>query len=241
MFEISSTEQEVERLRNQAKQRNLQQWYIDRLPSEAPRHRVRLTHAFYLGYCEVTQAQYEQVTGSNPSWFRESGADAPVEQVSWDDAAAYCQRLSALPAEKGAGRVYRLPTEAEWEYAARAGTTTVWSFGDDEAALSEHAWWGGNSGGKTHAVGQKRPNGFLLFDVHGNVWEWCADRFAADYDAKSPTNDPVGPESGWARGLRGGSGDNDYSDYFRCPFRNSNGADFRRAHVGFRVVRTLTP
>ncbi len=111
--------------------------------------------------------------GSNPSEFK--GANNPVEQVSWDDAVAYCAKLSSLPAEVAAGRVYRLPTEAEWEYACSAGTTTEYSFGDDEQDLGKYAWFDDNSGSTTHGVGEKLPNGWGLYDMHGNVWEWCSD------------------------------------------------------------------
>jgi formylglycine-generating enzyme required for sulfatase activity len=240
-FAMGSTEQEVKRLLNQAKQRNLEQWYIDRLLTETPRHRVRITRAFYLGSFEVTQAQYAQVTGNNPSQFKESGPDAPVEMVNWNDAVTFCQRLSALPAKNIAGGVYRLPTEAEWEYAARAGTTTAWCFGDEEAGLSDYAWWGGNSAWKTHPVGEKRPNGFGLFDVHGNVGEWCADWFSAEYYAKSPTNDPVGPDSGASRVVRGGPWFVDRPANFRCAYRGLIDPDARGTHEGFRVARTLKP
>ena len=114
-----------------------------------------------------------------------------MEIVSWDDAVAFCEKLSALPAEQAAGRVYRLPTEAEWEYACRAGTTTAYSFGDDEQDLGKYAWFGKNSGKTTHAVGEKLPNGWGLYDMHGNVLEWCSDR-GGDYP-KGAVTDPVGP------------------------------------------------
>ena len=128
---------------------------------------------FSIGVHEVTQSQYEQVMGVNASSFK--GANNPVEQVTWDDAVAFCAKLSSLPAEVAAGRVYRLPTEAEWEYACRAGTTTAYSFGDDEKDLGKYAWFGDNSGKRTHAVGEKLPNDWGLYDMHGNVWEWCSD------------------------------------------------------------------
>ena len=123
--------------------------------------------------------------GENPSKFK--GANNPVEMVSWDDAVAFCVKLSALRAEVAAGHVYRLPTEKEWEYACRAGTTTEYSFGDDAKDLDDYAWFDDNSDGTSHAVGEKLPNGWGLYDMHGNVWEWCEDLV------------------GSFRGLRGGS------------------------------------
>ena len=149
---------------------------------EHPQHRVRITKAFYLGTCEVTQEQYERVMGSNPSCFCKNGSGKdqvsgqdtgsfPVEMVSWEDAVEFCRRLSELPGEKSAGRVYRLPTEAEWEYACRAGSSGRYGFGDQERGLGEHGWFSDNSHGKTHPVGQKKPNAWGLYDVHGNVWE----------------------------------------------------------------------
>lgn len=135
---------------------------------------VTLSEAFSIGVTEVTQSQYEQVVGRNPSRFK--GANNPVENVSWDDAIEFCRLLSALPAEQAAGRKYRLPTEAEWEYACRAGTTTAYSFGDDVSQLGKFAWFGGNSGKTTHVVGTKLSNPWGLFDMHGNAWEWCGDK-----------------------------------------------------------------
>jgi formylglycine-generating enzyme required for sulfatase activity len=163
-----------------------------------PQHRVRITKPFYLGVTEVTQEQYERVMGENPSKRRDP--QHPVAEVSWKDAMAFCRRLS----EKEA-KTYRLPTEAEWEYACRAGSTTTWFFGAAESDLKNYAWYNENSGRTAHAVGQKQPNAWGLYDMTGNVWEWCADRYGKDYYEKSPENDPGGPASGSKRMYRGGA------------------------------------
>jgi len=136
-------------------------------------HEVTLNQPFKMGIHEVTQSQYEQVMKNNPSKIK--GAENPVDSVSWKDAVEFCRRMSELPAEKAAGNVYRLPTEAEWEYACRAGTTTQYSFGDDEADLLHYGWYPANSDRKTHPVGHRQPNPWGLYDMHGNVWEWCQD------------------------------------------------------------------
>ncbi|NQT39791.1 MAG: formylglycine-generating enzyme family protein, partial [Planctomycetes bacterium] len=136
-----------------------------------PVHKVRITKPFYLGKYEVTQEQWEAVMGSNPSNFK--GAKNPVEQVSWDNCQQFLVKLNAKSG--GQGGKFVLPTEAQWEYACRAGSTGKFCFGDDEKQLGEYAWYGENSGSKTHPVGEKKPNTFGLHDMHGNVWEWCHD------------------------------------------------------------------
>jgi formylglycine-generating enzyme required for sulfatase activity len=193
---------------------------------ECPQRGVTLTKPFYMGVFEVTQAQYEAVMGANPSQFK--GVDLPVEKVSWDDAAEFCKKLS----EK-TGRTVRLATEAEWEYACRAGSQARFSFGDDEEPLPDHAWYRENSGEKTHPVGQKRPNAWGLYDMHGNVGEWVSD-WLGSY-RKAATTDPTGPATGGRRVLRGGS----YRAkpaHFRSAFRNYSDPDDRWNSVGFRVV-----
>ena len=135
----------------------------DRLDTET-QHRVTLTKPFYLGVTEVTQEQYQKVMGKNPSQFK--GPQNPVEKVSWADAVEFCRKLSAMPAEKTAGHVYRLPTEAEWEYACRSGTTTAYGFGDDASRLGDYGWFDGNSDSSTHPVGQKNPNTWGLSLIH---------------------------------------------------------------------------
>ncbi len=174
--------------------------------ADESQHEVAITRPFHLGVFEVTQAQYQKVMGKNPAFFNPAnggGPDHPVEQVVWQDALAFCQKLSGLAEEKSAGRAYRLPTEAEWEYACRAGTTTVCHFGD--ALSSKQANFNGNfpHGGekgpylaKTNKVGSYPANAFGLHDMHGNVWEWCSDWYDPDYYRQSPREDPQGPAKG---------------------------------------------
>lgn len=161
-------------------------------------HEVTLTKDFQLGATEVTQAQYRQVIGRNPSVFK--GDNLPVDNVSWDDAVKFCQLLSVR-----IGKTVRLPTEAEWEYACRAGTATRYFFGvdTDHAELADHAWYEANSARQTHPVGRKKPNPWGLYDMGGNVWEWCSDRFNGPYEDKTVT-DPQGAKGGDTRVLRGG-------------------------------------
>ncbi|MBL1217146.1 MAG: formylglycine-generating enzyme family protein [Planctomycetes bacterium] len=203
---------------------------VGRSDVEGPQHQVTLTQPYYMGITEVTQAQYQTIMGNNPSKF--VGTALPVEQVSWDDATEFCRAL----ADK-TGRIVRLPTEAEWEYACRAGTTTRFGFGDSDSHLSQYAWYEDNSGAQTHPVGQKEPNAFGLFDMHGNVWEWCADWYAEAYPSSSQT-DPTGSGSGDARVLRGGSW-NYNPDYCRSASRGMIPPDIQVNNSGFRVVLDL--
>ena len=165
---------------------------------EKPVHTVRLTRAFYLGKYEVTQGQWQEVMGSNPSRFP-GDANRPVEQVSWDDVQEFIQRLNA----REGGTPYRLPTDAEWEYAARAGSTTAYSFGNEVGQLGAYAWYDANAGGTTHPVGQKQPNAWGLYDMHGNVSERVQDWYGP-YTAATAV-DPAGPAAGATRVVRGGS------------------------------------
>ena len=157
------------------------------------RHEVTLTKGFYLQTTEVTQGQWKRVLGSNPSNFKNCGDDCPVENVSWNDCREFIAELNRMEG----GNKYRLPTEAEWEYACRAG-----SKGPFDRDVDAEAWYDGNSGGKTHRAGEKEPNAWGLYDMHGNVWEWCQD-WLGDYPSGVVT-DPTGPTSGSDRVLRGG-------------------------------------
>lgn len=171
-------------------------------------HEVSITKGFWISKYEVTQEQYEQVIGNNPSHFK--GSNLPVESVSWQDAQEFCNRLSSSSNVLPEGFEFRLPTEAEWEYACRAGTTSAFNDGSDctrpdgkDLALDKLGWFSANSSDKTHPVGQKRANHWGLHDMHGNVWEWCQDWYG-DYSRQAQI-DPAGPDSGRYRVLRGGS------------------------------------
>ena len=166
--------------------------YFLRLPDEN-QHLVRLSKGYWIGRFEVTQRQYAQVMGVNPSGFRDSGPEAPVENVSWIDAQDFLKKLN----QRGSGQVYRLPTEAEWEYAARAGSTD-----DSYGPINTIAWYGDNSDQRTHPVGLKLPNAWGLYDTLGNVWEWCSDWYGP-YLYQGET-DPLGPRTGLVRVYRGG-------------------------------------
>ncbi len=192
---------------------------------EKPVHRVRLTKGFYMGIYPVTQAQWQGVMGYNPSNFR--GDDRPVEMVSWDDCLEFCHKLTQLTSKP-----IRLPTEAEWEYACRAGTTSEYCSGGDEAALKKVGWYGATSKSQTQPVGKLAPNAWGLYDTHGNVWEWCQDAYGPyqNGDVEDPIND-----QGDSRVLRGGSW------YFqpvdcRAAYRCWIAPSYRNDDFGCRVV-----
>ncbi len=201
-------------------------------------HEVTISQDYHLGIYEVTQSQYEKVMGVNPSHFQGAkivgeSANLPVDQVSWGDAVEFCKRLSDLPEEKKAGHAYRLPTEAEWEYACRAGSQTTYSFGESSLLLFDHAWFDRNSIGQTHPVGEKKPNAWGLYDMHGNVWELCSDWYS-EY-AKGSVTDPVGPKRGSIRVSRGGCWRIEYDLCASARRRKTEPAD-RHNSCGFRVV-----
>ena len=174
---------------------------------ESPQHLVKITQPYHISSCEVTQQQYEKVMGARP-WegkpLVREGPNYAASYVTWDDAVEFCRKLSERESEE-----YRLPTEAEWEYACRAGTRTTWNFGDDDEQLADYAWYDANAyqDGEqyAHRVGRKLPNGWGLYDMHGNVWEWCQDWYARYDGKKKESVDPTGPKKGRHRVWRGGS------------------------------------
>ena len=212
---------------------------------EEPQHEVEITKPFYMGAYTVTQAEYKEVMGENPSYFSASGGGKdkvigmntskfPVETVSWEDATKFCEKVNAMEKEKEAKREYRLPTEAEWECACRAGTTTKYHSGDDEDDLKRVGWYDANSDGWPHEVGAKKANAWGLYDMHGNVWQWCADWYDSDYYGKSHVRDPE-CLIGTRRVLRGGSWV-DNAGYCRAAFRSFIAPGDRDYFIGFRVV-----
>jgi formylglycine-generating enzyme required for sulfatase activity len=196
--------------------------------NERPQHEVTIRKAFYMGAYPVTQEQYKQVMGRHFS----SNGKLPAEKVGWHHAVNFCERLSARTEEKAAGREYWLPTEAEWEYACRAGTMTRYHSGDGEEDLKKAGWYERNSGGRTHTVGRKAPNKFGLFDMHGNVWQWCDDWYGEDHYR---WGDREGPASGRFRVLRGGSWFSRARDC-RAAYRMCYSPEMSLDTVGFRVV-----
>jgi formylglycine-generating enzyme required for sulfatase activity len=189
--------------------------------TEKPSHDSKINKSFYISKFLTTQENWEKIMGNNPAKFIESGKNAPIESITWDEVQIFIKKLNekeGLILEKG----YRLPTELEWEYACRAGGKSIFYFGDDSLVAGEFAWCEKNSDSKTHPVGLKKPNGWGLYDMVGNVWEWCQDRFERTSDC---------------RVLRGASWFNGYSDRMKSSFRNDLGYPTSRfTSFGFRVV-----
>jgi len=196
--------------------------FEDGSKDELPQHKEQVD-AFYMQTTEVTQSQWVKVMGSNPSKFK--ARNNPVDSVSWDDAKKFIRKLNAMEG----GSKYRLPTEAEWEYVARAGTNTKYSFGDDKGSLGSYAWYDGNSGERTHPVGEKRANKWGLYDMHGNVWEWTSSCYTENYNKGCYKNYKV---------LRGGSWGNDAYNT-RVAVRSGYSPGFRYFDYGFRLARNL--
>jgi formylglycine-generating enzyme required for sulfatase activity len=221
---------------------------------EGPQYHVTITRPFYLGVCPVTQAQWQTVMAYNPSYFCAAGGgknrvhgictdDFPVEQVSWEDVAEFLEELSGLKAEREEGRSYRLPTEAEWEYACRAGTSTAFHFGESlssvQANFDGHFPHGGADRGpsleRPCKAGSYMPNAFGLYDMHGHVWEWCSDWYARDSYATNPDSDPPGPEQGADRVFRGGSWLH-RGKHCRSAGRDWGAPGLRADYLGFRLA-----
>ena len=199
------------------------------IENETPQHRVVISEPFYMGKYPVTQAEWQAIMGDNPSRFK--GDTRPVENVSWDDVQAFIRKLN----EHEGVRHYRLPTEAQWEYACRARSTTLWHFGDNKAQLVEYAWYDENSDDETHPVGQKKPNAWGLYDMHGNVFEWCQDWFDKVYYRKSPDTHPHAPDAGADRALRGGSWAHP-EQIARAAHRHAVDPRGRAVNFGFRCL-----
>ncbi|MBN2287828.1 MAG: SUMF1/EgtB/PvdO family nonheme iron enzyme [Candidatus Glassbacteria bacterium] len=212
--------------------------------NERPVHEVSLD-AFWMSVTEVTQAQYERVAGTNPSGI--VNETNPVEHVSWYDAVLFCNLLSELAgfepcydreswACNFSRNGFRLPTEAEWEYACRAGTSTKYYTGDLENDLSEAGWWSGNTDGSQQPVAGKVPNNWGLFDMHGNVFEWCNDMYDQDYYSVSPDHNPTGPETGYFRVLRSACACSSII-YQSSSSRGYSSPNYKGQTVGMRIVR----
>ncbi len=197
--------------------------------NETP-HEVTITKDYWLMKTELTQAAWIAVMGANPSTFK--GSELPVENVSWADAQDFLRKLNEKAKDQIKNRQATLPTEAEWEYAARAKTGTRWYFGIDETPLPEHAWFAGNSGQKTHPVGTRKPNPWGFHDLYGGVWEWCQDWMG---DLTEKATDPGGPKFGTHRVRRGGAYTSE-AQHARSSFRGSEKPDARSAAGGLRVA-----
>ncbi len=235
-FDMGASPEEIAWALEEGKKRNMPEWYFGVVQSEAPRHRVRITKPFYLGMYHVTEGEYEKVMGINPngSSDKQKGSSRhPVQMVSWDECVEFCRRLSTSPAESGRRRSYGLPTEAQWEFACRAGTTTRWSSGDDQATLQDCAWFQKNAQGMTLPVGEKRPNAWRLYDMHGNAGQWCSDWFRSGYYDLTCFNDPAGPADGFGHSFRGGGSGVD-ALWCRSAWRTSSLKSM--SGLGFRVA-----
>ncbi len=206
--------------------------------SEKPVVKITFKRPFAMARYEVTQELYQAVMGKNPSRWR--GPRNSVEMVNWDEASTFCTKVTALLRKHrliAASDVVRLPSEAEWEYACRAGTKTAYSFGDREADLGDHAWFKGNAAGNDPPVGKKKPNAWGLYDMHGYVWEWCADAWSSTHRGASPDGAARSDKREKDRVVRGGSWA-DPADRARSAYRGHRATTFRSDSVGFRCVRS---
>ncbi len=203
-----------------------------RFGNEGPVHHVTISEAFYLGKYEVTQKQWHEVMEYNPSYFK--GDDLPVENVSWENVQEFIKMLN----KKENTHNYRLPSEAEWEYATRAETTTRYSFGDDDSKLGEYAWYSKNSDDKTHPVGNRKANPWGLYDVHGNVWEWVQDEWHNSYNGAPSDGSAWEDGSGADRVFRGGGWFDDAGNC-RSAYRSYHGPGNRNRDLGFRLIQEV--
>lgn len=207
---------------------------------ESPVHRVTIEKPFYLGMYPVTQEQWQKVMGNSPSYFK--GEKHPVENVSWNEIQVFFRKLNSLDNADGNDRIYRLPTEAEWEYAARAGAATAYFFGDDESKLTEYAWFLENSGLETHPVGLKKPNPWGLYDIYGNAGEWVQDEYHISYKG-APTDGRAWensfPSVSTPVRIRRGGGWNGNAGCCRSAERLFAAQDKRLNSLGFRAVREV--
>ncbi len=233
-FLMGSSDEERARFLENPKADN-DQWALEHIPAEGPQHRARITRPFYLGKYEVTQAQWQVMTGNNPSQFKDNPAH-PVEMVSWNDIQPFLAKLNENAS--AAKMTFALPTEAQWEYACRAGTTTYWCSGDDPDELGQYAWFDSNSDDTTHPVGQLKANAFGLHDMHGNVCEHCADHYAVDYYAHAPVEDPIGPSEGSGHVGRGGCWSR-HHDHCRSASRDNYSWGYAHNLNGFRLAATI--
>ena len=199
---------------------------------EHPIHTVRFNESILMGKYAVTQGQWSEVMNRNPSGFKDDLR--PVETISWFDVQAFIKELNSREKTD----CYRLPTEAEWEYATRAGSESAYAFGSDTNVLDQYAWYKKNSNNQTHPVGLLAPNAWGLHDMHGNVHEWCQDWFDREYYAQSPSHAPCGPAKGLAKSLRGGDWGSE-GWYCRSASRSLGSPDRRSNRVGFRLVCML--
>jgi formylglycine-generating enzyme required for sulfatase activity len=243
-FRMGVTKDQVDKLMRQFSQGDSKHIGADQL-----QHGVKISLPFMLGIHEVTQGDYQKVMFNNPSRF-DGSDELPVERVTWLDAVEFCNNLSRRERRKpyyemdgvkvtiAGGNGYRLPTEAEWEYACRAQSTSLFPFGDNAAELAQYAWYVNNAKAETHPVAQKLPNAWGLYDMLGNTWEWCADWYDESYYKSSPTNDPPGPTKGSSRVIRGGSWD--LNSWNCCPsFRGISPPDQKGYDIGFRVAANV--
>jgi len=215
-------------------------WEASRTPTLETRHAVTLTEDFELCRYEVAQYQYKALMGDNPSQ-APLGSNLPVDRVLWVEAMGFCRKLTELEHLSGrlpADQEYSLPTEAQWEYSCRAGTTTAYSFGDDVEQLDDYAWFSHNAEFKAHPVGLKKPNAWGLHDMHGNVWEWCFDVFCGDYSSAAVT-DPIGRADDGIYGCRGGAWGFPPAAC-RSAARCGGGLPPRLKFFGFRVAKVQT-